>query len=145
MRVLFLTIGPVSEPSSRFRVYQYLDALRARGIRASVRPLASDRYVELGYGRRRPAAPVRALWTAAHFASRVLRRLRDLWQARRFDVVFVQKEIFPLGMAKLIDWLGLRVVYDFDDAIHLHSNLPALQGRTLRRVADAVVRGPDGG
>ena len=140
MRVLFLTIGPTTEPSSRFRVYQYLDALRDRGIEATVRPLAGPRYVEWGYGRRRPPAPLRALWAAAHFAGRVLRRARDLWDARRFDVVVVQKEVFPFGAERLVSWLGLRVVYDFDDAIHLPSPLEDARGRTLRRLSDALVR-----
>ena len=137
MRVLFLTIGPETEPSSRFRVYQYLDALRANGIRVTIRPLASPRYVELGYGRLRPATALRVFWTTLHFATRVVRRLRDLWDARNFDVVFIQKEVFPFGMARLVDWLGLRVVYDFDDAIQLRSDPCAPRGRVLSRLASA--------
>ncbi|UCE85219.1 MAG: glycosyltransferase family 4 protein [Deltaproteobacteria bacterium] len=140
MRVLFLTIGPETEPSSRFRVYQYLGALRAAGVRARVRPLAGPRYVELGYGRLRAPAAVHAFWAALHFAARLARRLRDLWDARHFDVVFVQKEVFPFGMERLIGWLGLRVVYDFDDAIHVRSELREPRGRALARLADALLR-----
>jgi glycosyltransferase involved in cell wall biosynthesis len=70
----------------------------------------------------------------------VVRRLHDLWHARRFDLVFIQKEVFPFGMERLVDWLGLRVVYDFDDAIQLRSDLRAPRGRVLSWLADALVR-----
>lgn len=140
MRVLFLTIGPESEPSSRFRVYQYIEPLRALGIEAEVRPRVGHAYFELGFGLRRPAAPLRAVWVAGSVAGRTLRRLRDLWSARRFDVVVVQKETFPLGMTRLIDLLGLRVIYDFDDAVYARPAGEDGLGPVLRRLADRVQR-----
>ncbi len=140
MRVLFLTIGPESEPSSRFRVYQYLEPLRRRGIDARVRPAVGRAWLELGYGLRRPPAPVRAGWAAASYGWRTLRRLRDLWDARHFDVVVVQKETLPFGMARLLPRLGLRVVYDFDDAVYARPAGRDGLGRGLRAAADAVLR-----
>jgi glycosyltransferase involved in cell wall biosynthesis len=139
LRVLFLTLGGDGEPSSRFRVLQLLPALERLGIEAAWRPLAGPRYVELGQGLRRLPAPLRAAWVGAHFALRVARRSRDLWQARRHDVLFVQKETFPFGLERLIPRLGLRVVYDFDDAVHLRSGLPDGRGPGLRRLADAIL------
>ncbi len=140
LRVLFLTIGPDAEPSSRFRVHQLLPGLAEAGIQASVRPLAGHRYFEMGYGLRTVPGPLRAVWVGAHFAGRALRRVRDLVAARRFDVVFVQKEVFPFGLERLIPRLGLRVVYDFDDAVYLRPALPDGRGAGLRRLADGVIR-----
>jgi glycosyltransferase involved in cell wall biosynthesis len=140
LRVLFLTLGRDGEPSSRFRVLQLLPALERHGIEATLRPLAGPRYVELAQGLRRLPAPLRAAWVGAHFALRVARRSRDLWQARRHDVLFVQKETFPFGLERLIPRLGLRVVYDFDDAVHLRSGLQDGRGPRLRRHADAILR-----
>jgi glycosyltransferase involved in cell wall biosynthesis len=140
MRVLFLTIGPDSEPSSRFRVFQFLEPLRREGIQGTVLPLADRRYLELGYRIRRPSAAVRIPWVAGHFLARIPRRVRDLWQARGYDLVFIQKEIFPLGMGWLISSLGIPAVYDFDDAIHLQSSLADGRGQKLRGLADGVLR-----
>jgi glycosyltransferase involved in cell wall biosynthesis len=140
MRVLFFTTGPDSEPSSRVRVFQFLEPLEAQGVHCEVRPLADRRYLELGYGMRRPPAALRTLWVAAHFLRRSLRRVRDLVDARRYDVLVIQKETFPFGLERLIGWLGLRVVYDFDDAVHLASRLPDGRGHGLRWLADRVLR-----
>jgi glycosyltransferase involved in cell wall biosynthesis len=140
MRVLFLTIGPDSEPSSRFRVFQFLDPLRRAGIQATVLPLADHRYLELGYGIRRPAAVIRIPWVTAHFLGRILRRLRDLWRARSYDLVFIQKETFPFGMERLISLLGIPAIYDFDDAVHVQSHLADGRGGRLRGLADRVLR-----
>jgi glycosyltransferase involved in cell wall biosynthesis len=140
MRVLCLTVGPDSEPSSRFRIHQWREPLRANGIELEVRPRASRRYLELGYGIRSVPGPVRAGWAALQFSRVCLRRLRDLWEARRYDVLLLQKETFSFGMERLLSPLGLRPVFDFDDAIYLRADLADGLGRRLRRLADALTR-----
>jgi glycosyltransferase involved in cell wall biosynthesis len=138
--VLFLTIGPDSEPSSRFRVFQFLEPLRREGIQATVLPLADRRYLELGYGMQRFAGAIRIPWVAGHFLARILRRVRDLWRARDYDLVVIQKEVFPFGLERLISLLGIPVVYDFDDAIHVKSHLDDGRGGRLGRLADGILR-----
>ncbi len=139
MRVLFLVIGPEAEPSSRFRVYQFVEPLRARGVEVEVRPRVGRRYFELGYGLRRPPWPLRIAWVGGSFAWRSLRRLRDLWDARRFDVVVFQKETLPFGGARLVSLLGLCAVYDFDDAVYARPAGPDGLGRAVRWLAERVM------
>ncbi len=134
------TTGPECEPSSRWRVFQYLPELRRQGIEVEVRPLAGRRYFELGYGLRRVPSAVGTAWAAAHFAARAARRLRDLWAARRYDVLWIQKETFPFGLERLIPHLGLPVVYDFDDAVYARARLPDGRGGLARRLADGLLR-----
>lgn len=140
MRVLCLTVGPDSEPSSRFRIHQWREPLRASGIELEIRPRASRRYLELGYGVRPLPGAVQAVWAALQFAGVCLRRLKDLWDARRYDLLLLQKETFPLGMARLLPLLGLRPVFDVDDAIYLRPALADGFGRRLRNLADAITR-----
>jgi glycosyltransferase involved in cell wall biosynthesis len=141
VRVLFLTIGPECEPSSRFRAYQYVEPLARAGVCAQVRPRVGRAYFEMGYGLRRTAAPARAAWAAGSFGWRSLRRLRDLWQARDFDVLVMQKETLPFGMERLLTRWGIPVVFDFDDAIYEPSpqragdGLGPLLGGLAERVA----------
>jgi glycosyltransferase involved in cell wall biosynthesis len=140
MRVLCLTVGPDSEPSSRFRIHQWVEPLRARGIEVEIRPRASRRYLELGYGVRSFPGPVASAWAALQFARVCLRRLHDLRDARRYDLLLLQKETFPFGMERLLSHFGLRPVFDFDDAIYLRPDLAYGMGRWLRSLADGITR-----
>jgi glycosyltransferase involved in cell wall biosynthesis len=142
VRVLVFTTGPACEPSSRWRVFQFLPELRRRGFEVEVRPLAGRRYFELGYGLRRLPRPAAAAWAVGHFAGRSVRRVRDLLAARRFDVLWIQKETLPFGLEGLIPHLGLRVVYDFDDAVYVvgDGDRPDGRGRVVGRLAEAVLR-----
>jgi len=142
LRVLCLTIGPEAEPSSRFRVYQYRDALRALGVSLEVRPRVGRRYFEMGYGLRRPPAALRAAWVGASAVSRRLRRLRDLRDAGHFDALLLQKETLPPGGLALLRAAGVPVVYDVDDAIWEPQTAVDGLGPRLRRVADGLARRP---
>lgn len=138
--MLFLTIGPEDEPSSRFRVYQYLESLERAGVEVRVRPRVGRAYFEMGYGLRRLPTPLRAGWAAGSFAWRTLGRLRDLAAARHYDVVVVQKETFPFGMERLVSALGLRVLYDFDDAVYARPRAGDGLGRGVRGAAERLLR-----
>lgn len=140
MRVLCLTIGPETEPSSRFRVYQYAEPLAGLGIALDVRPRVGRRYVELGFGLRRPGLPVRLAAVGASLAARTLRRVRDLVAARRYDAVWVQKETFPFGLDRLVRSLDVPVVFDFDDAIYAAPGARDGLGPGVRAVAERLVR-----
>jgi len=116
VKVLFLTAHSRLAASARFRVYQYLDYLRERGLEADVRPFVSDEVFSLIRSNGKLARKARL------FAARGLSRFRDLRVARDYDVVFVQRESFPVGPAWVERYLakqGCPIVFDFDDAIYL--------------------------
>ena len=60
--------------------------------------------------------------TPFYLARRVTSRLGTLVHAKRYDVVFIQKEMFPHAL-DVPEWLlsksGVRTIVDLDDAIHL--------------------------
>ncbi|HEX5133166.1 MAG TPA: glycosyltransferase family 1 protein, partial [Candidatus Krumholzibacteria bacterium] len=128
MRVLFLTRYSATGPSSRYRVVQFLPFLDAAGIAYEVHPLLDDRYLSRRFAGRRVSP--------GYLAARALERVLTLLRSRRFDVIFVQKELFP-SVPALAEWLLARgrtpVVLDLDDAIHL-----PYRGRRL--LADKIPR-----
>ncbi len=114
MRVLFLNKYTAGGPSSRYRVLQFLPFLERAGVQSTVHALHDDGYLAARYAGRR-TSPI-------YLARRTASRLSVLATAPRYDLVFIQKEMFP----HLIDlpewWLarrGVRYVVDLDDAIHL--------------------------
>lgn len=118
LRVLFIVPQPIEGPSSRFRVYQFVDYLQANGVDATVRPLLSSRLAPVVYRSGRLAAKVQAtLWAAAC-------RVADIGAAFRYDVAYVLREAFPFGPPWVERALGRacgRLVFDFDDSIYMPS------------------------
>jgi len=111
MKVLLLSrYGPLGA-SSRVRFLQYLPYFESQGIDVTVKPLLSDAYVTALYvgGDRR-----------FEIIKGYLSRLFLLLIAKRYDVVVVEKEIFPFLPAFAERFLRLiKVPYlaDYDDAI----------------------------
>lgn len=122
MRVLFIVPHPIEGPSSRFRVYQYLPYLRTQGIDAVVRPFMSSAFAQLAF------SPGRLLTKVCWFLWATLRRCVDLAGGRRWDIVYLHRDAFPFGppiFERLFRRLGCRLIFDFDDAIFLHSRIYA--------------------
>jgi glycosyltransferase involved in cell wall biosynthesis len=84
----------------------------------------------------------------------ILRRFGVLGRVRKFDVVLVAREASLIGPAvieRLITWLGVPMVYDFDDPLwmpyrsprnHVFSRLKCFgKTRTLCRMATQVIAG----
>lgn len=116
MRLLFIVNHPSQSASSRYRVYQYLPHLEAAGFTCDVRPFTSEQlYTLLG---ERGRIPLKTTYTAL----RLIRRTSDILSARWFDVTILHREALPFGppaaeiaLAKF----ARRLVFDFDDAIHI--------------------------
>jgi glycosyltransferase involved in cell wall biosynthesis len=114
VRVLFLTRYTATGPSSRYRVVQFLPYLDRAGIAWEMHALLDERYLAARFARR-AVSPL-------YLAGRALQRAATLLGSGRFDVVFVQKELYPWAPAiaeRLLAGAGARVVLDVDDAIHL--------------------------
>ena len=112
--MLCLTKYTTRGPSSRYRLLQFGPWLERRGIEIDVQPLHDDGYFTARFDGRRPSP--------AYLAGRVARRAAKLLTARRYDLVFIQKEIFPYlpGFAEwALERAGARLVLDIDDAIFL--------------------------
>jgi glycosyltransferase involved in cell wall biosynthesis len=116
MRIIFLTQTSQLGPSSRHRVYQYLDFLKREGIHCKVSPAISGTDYAKVYNTHRPVNKL------PYFGLVVLKRLIDLTMVGGSDIVFLQKEVLPQTyplIEKFIKKLNRKLVFDFDDAIFL--------------------------
>jgi glycosyltransferase involved in cell wall biosynthesis len=120
-RIRLLVLSPIPEEGAgcRFRIAQFIPYLEANGFDVTLRALFTPAFFRLVY------RPGHYLRKAATFAALSLRRLDSLRDASRFDVVFIYREVFPVGPAvveRLLTSAGRPpVVFDFDDAIFLPS------------------------
>lgn len=136
MRLLLLSrYGPLGA-SSRLRMYQFTPALEAAGFEITVSPLFSDHYVESLYATgSRPRLEIFLGY---------LRRLKILLQVKQFDVVWVEKELFPYlpGMFEhSLARLKVPYVVDYDDAVfHTYDQhrLPWVRGLLGERLTPLI-------
>lgn len=139
MRILLLSRYTRLGASSRLRLYQYLPFLESHGIEVLVAPLLDDDYLKGLYGGKVPIMNVLRSYVA---------RLGIMLRVRRFDVVWVEKEMLPW----LPGWFefglfpgGVSMVVDYDDAVfhrydrHQFFWVRALLGKKI----DAVMRQVD--
>ena len=136
MKVLLLSRYGSLGASSRVRYLQYLEIFKAEGWRVEVSPIFSNAYLEALY-----AGKGRARETVRGYA----RRLHALMRARQFDVLIIEKELFPFLPAlfeRVLARFRVPYVVDYDDALFhrydLHSR--AVVRRLLGRKIDAVIR-----
>jgi len=111
MRVLLLSRYGRLGASSRVRSLQYLPFLESKGWQVDVNPLFSDNYLQSLYsGQSRGLQVLVGYW----------QRLKVLLYARRYDLIWIEKEAFPF-MPALAEWLlakaGVPYVVDYDDAL----------------------------
>lgn len=117
MRVLALASYPVEAAATRYRLTQFVKPLAARGITLAVHPFLDSKLFAKLY--RRDELPR----VAFGVAGAALRRLGDVWRARSFDALLVQREAMLFG-PPVIEWLmtktGKRpMVLDLDDATYV--------------------------
>lgn len=119
IRVLALSPIPEEGAGCRFRIAQFIPYLESVGISVTLSTLFTPEFFRLVYKRGR------YLQKAATFAVLSVKRLDSLRDSSRFDLIFLYREVFPIGPAVIERLLTARVrppvVFDFDDAIFLPS------------------------
>lgn len=142
---LFLTRYGPKGGSSRYRFLQYFPRLEAAGINCMYLPLFGERYLTRLYQKNQKDS-----WSVA---AGYLRRLRDFLRFRRFDILILEKELFPYVPAifeRILGKLATPYIVDYDDAIF--HNYDMSDNRFVRhflgrkidvvmREADAVIAG----
>jgi glycosyltransferase involved in cell wall biosynthesis len=121
--------------STRQRLLQYIPALNAAGISVEWHPLLDDDQINQT-GKLRNTIPLLAAY---------LRRVMLLLHVRRYDVVWIHKELFPYTpgwFEALVARAGVPIVYDFDDAIfhNYDLNRRGLVRRMLGRRFEPLLR-----
>ena len=120
MKILYLTKYTPMGASSRMRSYQYFPDLEKSGLKVTVRPFFSDKYLKALYAGQNS-------WMAILQA--YVKRLLVICTVFQYDRIVIQYELFPFFPAwfeQLFKASGIRYMVDYDDAIFhnydLHPN-----------------------
>ena len=136
MRILVLTRYSSRGPSSRIRFYQYFPYLTACGVKLQVVPLLDNDYIHSLFAGKRPSI---FLVVEAY-----VRRVAKLMNSRSFDLLWIEKELFPWLPAwaeSILAGSGITYVVDYDDAVFhrydMHAN-PIIRGLLGRSIDDVM-------
>lgn len=123
MKKKILVICPYPEhvaPSQRLKYEQYFDYFRENGYEITVSPFMNLKFWNIVYKKGHFFQKI--YWTIVGY----LKRIKDLFRLRKYDIVFVTLWVTPIGlpiMENLFALFSKRLVYDIDDLIFLgHSS-----------------------
>lgn len=111
MKILLLTRYGRLGASSRVRFLEYVSLFEKNGIEVDVSPLLSNNYLKALYS---------GYTSWREVLSGYLNRMKLLRSLPNYDVVWLEKELFPFCPAiieRFFGLLGIRYVVDYDDAI----------------------------
>ncbi|MDD3877280.1 MAG: glycosyltransferase family 4 protein [Bacteroidales bacterium] len=116
-RILFIAPHRLNRaPSQRFRFEQYLNYFKEKGYFYDFSPLVSEKDDKIFYSK---GNYINKFFL---FLKYFFRRLKDVILSNRYDIVYIQREMFFLGPAFFEFLLSLtkaKIIYDFDDSIWL--------------------------
>ncbi|MCZ6634249.1 MAG: glycosyltransferase family 4 protein [bacterium] len=114
MKVLFIAQYGARAASSRTRVFDYLPLLQRAGVETTLKVVVPDPLVErmASKGRiSRLVYYVRSWWRACGVG------WMCLFHVSRYDLLFIQKVLFPFPIPCFLKAFRHKIVFDFDDAI----------------------------
>lgn len=116
-RILFIAPHRLDRaPSQRFRFEQYLAYLTEKGFECTVSSLVSKEDDIVFYSRGM------LFFKFFLFLKYFFRRTKDVIRAGRYDVVYIQREMFFIGppiFEYLLKFRNTKVIFDYDDSIWL--------------------------
>jgi glycosyltransferase involved in cell wall biosynthesis len=143
VRALFFLLDGETNASSRHRVLQYFPLLRRSGIEPFASRPVPERVYQRLVERGRAGGADKAVFYSLFLACRAL----DVLRAHRFDVVVIQRDLFPFGpplLERVLARHNPRLVYDTDDATYprpaFTPNTVFQRLRRFDKVAEVVSR-----
>ncbi|MBI90192.1 MAG: glycosyl transferase family 1 [Candidatus Marinimicrobia bacterium] len=139
LKVLAFTRYANLGASSRLRFYQYISAIKLYNIEIDPSPLFNENYIDflyLGKGR-----SFRIIITS------YIKRIIKLFSVARYDLVIIEKELFPYlpGVFESLLYLfNKRHIVDYDDAVfHLYDQSNNFYVKFLAKKIDLIMRRSD--
>jgi glycosyltransferase involved in cell wall biosynthesis len=148
--VLFLTRYPYEGASSRYRVFQYIPYLETMDVACTVQSFMNSEMYERYFSKGATGLKVRLMIKA------IIRRLSVLSRFKDYDIIYMQRELFPFGppwFERYMKNRGTVLFFDYDDALFIGkpsrfnpiANFFRSPGKTfeLFGIVDCVVAGND--
>jgi glycosyltransferase involved in cell wall biosynthesis len=114
MKILFLSAYSHLAASSRTRVYQYLPLLEKEGIDWRVICFSPEWMHKLTMNH---TGARKIKYYILSGIMRIISIIKSFWLAQQYDIIFIQKIVFPFRLEKILKLINPNIIFDFDDAI----------------------------
>lgn len=121
MKVLFLVAYSELAASSRTRVYDYLPFLKKVGIEYKCICFTPSYLHDLTSQRRGFLKNI--FYYIIVFCIKWTKIFHAIVFARMYDIIFIQKIIFPFGFEFVLKLINRNIIFDFDDAIFTNEDI----------------------
>ena len=111
MKILFFSKYSKLGSSSRYRIYQYIPLLKAKGIACDTSFLLNDEYLKTIYDNKN--------YNKFKIVFFYLKRVLKILSIKKYDLVIIEKELFPYFppiFEFLLKVLNVKFILDYDDA-----------------------------
>jgi glycosyltransferase involved in cell wall biosynthesis len=140
MKILILPRYEPHGASSRYRFYQYIPYLNAKGWDVTVKPLLSNNYIKYLYDKR--PLPI------SEIIQGYFKRIIQILNKKNFDLIWLQQELFPWIPSVFENILvrgNIKIVADYDDAFfHRYDQSKNLYIKSLlKNKIDSVMKYAD--
>lgn len=135
MKTLYFTKYARNAGSSRLRSFQYIPYLEESGFKVEVSSLFSEKYLENLYSGKS---------TFKESLKGYIQRFLTLFSVGKYDVLIIEKELFPYLPACFewfLKWIGVKYIVDYDDAIfhnYDQSSNPIIRNFLSRKIATVM-------
>jgi glycosyltransferase involved in cell wall biosynthesis len=145
VKVLILSRYDDKGSSSRLRLFQYIPYLEKNGFEVAVSPLLDNSYLEIIYSGKR--------YSIFKIAARYIKRIRIILKSHKYDLLIIEKELFPFlpsWTEQILKLFHRPYIVDYDDAtFHNYDKHPKRIVRwllrkkisTIMRCSAAVIAG----
>lgn len=142
MRVFSFVLGSISCPSSRYRVYNYIDSFKAAGIDFKYSYFWGEFYFKHVLSSKKVFK--KRLMLFFYFPLCILKRYISILRILRSDIVHIERDFCP-GLPIVGEWFIKRIlkkilIYEYDDAVYL-SDIPRGKTNKVIEMADGVIAG----
>lgn len=118
MKILVLTQFSELGGSSRIQVIQFLPFLEKAGINCAWKHFYSDKFYKIQNG----IVPISRLRKKVNFFCHLflvmLKKIFYVFSAGNYDLVLIQREVFPKTLYWLLRKINPRVIYEIEDTIY---------------------------
>lgn len=118
-RILFIPAGNKIAPATRYRVYEILPFLEKEGFDYKVYSIFSDQMTWRMIHSSTFGTLQKIIYYIQIITEKFIRAWGAIFLAGRFDLVFLQRTTFPLGLEKLLRARNKNIIFDIDDSIYL--------------------------